>query len=67
MGRDRTHSAAVAQRTPGCACVSRAVCLLRIFSRIQKSLRSRWGLGPCNQSIASGFGAAEIKSVFQRF
>ncbi len=40
------------------------VCLLRIFGRIQKSLRSRWGLGPCNQSIASGFGAAEIKSVF---
>ncbi len=43
------------------------VCLLRIFGRIQKSLRSRWGLGPCNQSIASGFGAAAIKSVFWRF
>ncbi len=43
-----------------------SVCLLRIFGRIQKSLRSRWGLGPCNQSIASGFGAAEIKSGFWR-
>jgi hypothetical protein len=30
---------------------------LRVFSRIKKSLRSRWGLAPCNQSIASGFGA----------
>ncbi len=29
------------------------VCLLRICDRFQKSLRSRWGLGPCNQSIAS--------------
>jgi hypothetical protein len=46
---------------------SPAVSLLRIFGRIQKSLRSRWGLGPCNQSIASGFGAAEIKSGFLRF
>jgi hypothetical protein len=36
------------------------VCLLRIFGRNQKLLRSRWGLTPCNQSIASGFGAAEI-------
>jgi hypothetical protein len=43
------------------------VCLLRIFGRFQKSLRSRWGLGPCNQSIASGFGATEIKSGFWRF
>jgi hypothetical protein len=25
------------------------------------------GVGPCNQSIASGFGAAEIKSGFWRF
>jgi hypothetical protein len=41
-----------------------AVCLLRISGRIQKSLRSRWGLAPCNQSIASGFGAGEIKSGF---
>jgi hypothetical protein len=35
------------------------VCLLRIFGRIQNSLRSRWGLAPCNQSIASRFGSAE--------
>ncbi len=43
------------------------MCLLRIIGRIQKSLRSRWGLGPCNESIASGFGAAAIKSGFWRF
>jgi hypothetical protein len=47
---------------PGFITASGSVCLLRIFGRIQKSLRSRWGLGPCNQSIASGFGAAAIKS-----
>jgi hypothetical protein len=46
---------------------ARPVRLLRIFGRILKSLRSRWGLGPCNQSIASGFGAAEIKIGFWRF
>ncbi len=47
--------------------VANSVRLLRIFSRIQKSLRSRWGLAPCNQTIASGFGAAEIKSGFDGF
>ncbi len=27
------------------------MCLLRIFGRIQKSLRSRWALAPCNQGM----------------
>ncbi len=37
--------------------------LLRISAEFKNR---RWGLAPCNQSIASGFGAAEIKSVLSK-
>ena len=40
---------------------------LRIQVEFNGIAWSRWGSAPCNQRIASGFGAAGIKAVVDRF
>ncbi len=46
---------------------SGAVRRIRISAEFNGIAWSRWGSAPCNQRIASGFGAAGIKAVFDHF